>query len=151
MGFTLSLLLNFICSPWLLNNARLRLCCQHCLDSIFFFFYILFLLYCICCTALWCNSVAFKRAIEINFDLTWLDLNACSCVLDSVAPLKVLKPKRRSEPWLNSNVRVLRQECRKAERKWKKDKLQVSYEILKNALSAYHHSVKNAKLNIFLN
>ncbi len=27
-----------------------------------------------CCTALWCNSVVFKRAIEINFDLTWLDL-----------------------------------------------------------------------------
>ncbi len=70
---SLSLLLNLICSPWLLNNARLRLCCQLGLDSIVFFFVVflhtvfavLYLLY-----STLCNSVAFKRAIEINFDLT---------------------------------------------------------------------------------
>lgn len=37
--------------------------------------------------------------------------NAYSCILDSVAPLKVSKPKRRSEPWMNSNIQAFRLEC----------------------------------------
>ncbi|KAI2651126.1 hypothetical protein H4Q32_019149 [Labeo rohita] len=58
--------------------------------------------------------------------------NSCSISIDSVAPLKLKKAKDESciQPWLNAHTRVLRQQCRKAERKWKKDKLQVSYECL---------------------
>lgn len=38
---------------------------------------------------------------------------------------------------MNSNTRALRHECRRAERTWLKDKLQVSYEILRDCLIKY--------------
>jgi len=51
----------------------------------------------------------------LNF--SWLN------ALNETAPLKPYKPKPKSEPWLNMDIRRLRQGSRKAERKWKKDKL----------------------------
>ncbi len=49
----------------------------------------------------------------------------CKDVLDIVAPLKTKQRKVRSDPWLNDEIRSLRQICRQAERKWKKNKLQI--------------------------
>ncbi len=73
--------------------------------------------------------------------------NSCSISIDSVAPLKPRKAKRNniSQPRLDANTRALRQEYRKAERKWKRDKLQVSYQCLKACLASYQKSVKEAK------
>ncbi len=73
--------------------------------------------------------------------------NSYSISIDSVAALKPRKAKRNniSQPWLNANTRALRQECRKAERKWKRDKLQVSYQCLRACLASYQKSVKEAK------
>ncbi len=56
---------------------------------------------------------------------------ACSEVLNTTAPLKPKKSKPKTEPWLSDNIRSLRQACRRAERKWKKDKLQISPFITK--------------------
>lgn len=67
--------------------------------------------------------------------------SSCLEILDVVAPLKVRGKKVKSQPWLNSTTHALRQECRRAERKWVKDKLQVSYE--------YQRAVKLAKSNYF--
>lgn len=74
---------------------------------------------------------------------------SCSDILDVVAPFKARKNKVKLQPWLNSSTRALRQECRRAERKWLKDKLQVSYEILKNCLNEYQRAVKLARANYF--
>lgn len=69
--------------------------------------------------------------------------------MDAVAPLKRKKMKVAGQPWLNDDTRALRQECRKAERKWKKDRLQISFDILKSSLFNYQMAVKQAKSNFF--
>ncbi len=55
----------------------------------------------------------------------------CSNVLNAVAPFRTLQSKIRSEPWIDDSIRSLRRCFRRAERKWKKDKLHVSFEILR--------------------
>ncbi len=55
----------------------------------------------------------------------------CSNVLDFVAHFKTKKLKLQVKPWLNNATRTSRQEWRKAERKCKEDKLQVSYDIMR--------------------
>ncbi len=72
---------------------------------------------------------------------------ACSEVLNTTAPLKPKKSKPKTEPWLSDNIRSLRQACRRAERKWKKDKLQISY--LKTALQIFRKQWNPLSLSIF--
>uniref|UniRef100_A0A8C6VRF7 Reverse transcriptase domain-containing protein n=1 Tax=Nothobranchius furzeri TaxID=105023 RepID=A0A8C6VRF7_NOTFU len=76
---------------------------------------------------------------------------ACSVALDSVAPLKLRQKKIISDPRLNDNTRALRRQCRTHERKWKKDKLQISQQMLKDSLAAYQKAVRSAKNNYFAN
>ncbi len=82
-------------------------------------------------------------------ELLTLFTSVCSNILDSIAPLKTTCFKPKSEPWLNDSTRATRRLCRRAERKWKKDKLQVSYEIFKNRLSNYQKTVKMARVKYF--
>lgn len=49
------------------------------------------------------------------------------------------------QPWLSDRTRAARREYRKAEHRWKKDKLQVSFQILKDCLQHYQNVVKEAK------
>ncbi len=46
-------------------------------------------------------------------------------------------------------IRSLRQECRRAERKWKKDKLPISYIMLRDALTTFQEAAKMARANYF--
>lgn len=62
-----------------------------------------------------------------------------------MAPVKVKHPRTCSQSWLNDSTRALRRTCRQAERKWKKDKLQVSFDILRMSRLSYQESVKMAK------
>lgn len=71
--------------------------------------------------------------------------STCSNVLNAVAPLRTFQSKARSEPWIDDSIRSLRRCCRRAERKWKKDRLHVSFEILKDSLFKYQKAVKKAK------
>lgn len=71
--------------------------------------------------------------------------SSCRTVLDSVAPLKTVQPKPKPEPWFNDRTRAVKQECRRAERRWKKDKLQVSFQILKDCWRRYQDTVTKAK------
>ncbi len=57
--------------------------------------------------------------------LTSTFLSICADTLDIVAPLKIMRPRPKSEPWLNNTTRAARRECRRAERRWKKDKTRV--------------------------
>lgn len=52
--------------------------------------------------------------------------------------------------WLDI-VNIIAQSCRKVERKWKKDKLQISFNRFKNCLSFYQRAVKKAKSFCFSN
>lgn len=71
--------------------------------------------------------------------------STCSSILDTVAPPKTKRTKSLRQPWLNETTCALRRKCSHAERKWKKDKLEVSVEILYNCLSKYRKTVKTAK------
>lgn len=73
----------------------------------------------------------------------------CENVLDTVAPLKPQNFKPRTEPWRDDTICSLRQICRRAERKCKRDKLQVSFEMLRDSLSQYQKSLKVAKSRYF--
>ncbi len=42
--------------------------------------------------------------------------STCVDVLDSVAPVKSSELKPKSEPWVDANIRSLRQICRRAEK-----------------------------------
>lgn len=66
-----------------------------------------------------------------------------------MAPLKIKYQKPKSEPWVNEAVREIRRTCRQAKRKWKKDKLQVSYELLRDALSKFQWAMSSAKSKYF--
>ena len=77
-----------------------------------------------------------------SFNSLWMVMNGyrywllCSCKVQICLNIcvfwkKVLKyTKSLPEPWLNDNACSLRHACRQAERKWKKKKLQFSFEIL---------------------
>ncbi len=67
------------------------------------------------------------------------------------ALLKPYKPKSKPEPWLNSEIRLLRQACRKAKHKWKKDNLHISFQLFKESLLVYQSAVKSAKATYFSN
>ena len=57
-------------------------------------------------------------------------------VLDTIAPVKVrmVKSTQRA-PWRKEeSVRAQKRECRRAERKWRKSKLQIHYEVYKEKL-----------------
>ncbi len=71
--------------------------------------------------------------------------SSCQTILDSVAPSKIMQPKAKPEPWFSDRTRAARREFRKPERRWKKDKLQVSSLILKDCWSYYQNTVKEAK------
>ncbi|KAL6459500.1 hypothetical protein MHYP_G00329720 [Metynnis hypsauchen] len=71
--------------------------------------------------------------------------SSCRNILDSVAPLRSIQPKVKPEPWFNDRARAAKRECRKAERRWKKDKLQVSFQILKDSWRSYQNTIKETK------
>uniref|UniRef100_A0A8C6M722 Reverse transcriptase domain-containing protein n=1 Tax=Nothobranchius furzeri TaxID=105023 RepID=A0A8C6M722_NOTFU len=82
-------------------------------------------------------------------DLSSWFYSTCRTALDTVAPLKTRRPKTKCEPWLNEMTRAVRRDCRRAERKWKKDKLQVSFQMLKDCWRQYQRTVKEAKRKHF--
>uniref|UniRef100_A0A8C6Q3C2 Reverse transcriptase domain-containing protein n=1 Tax=Nothobranchius furzeri TaxID=105023 RepID=A0A8C6Q3C2_NOTFU len=75
--------------------------------------------------------------------------SACLMVMDTIAPLKVRRPKPKFDPWLNSHTHELRRLCRRCERKWKKDKLSISHELFRNALDEYQKAVRNSRNKYF--
>lgn len=49
-----------------------------------------------------------------------------------MAPLKIGPLKTKIEPWLKDAVLAVRRECRRAEREWKEDKLQVCFQLVRD-------------------
>ncbi|XP_039879700.1 uncharacterized protein LOC120728698 [Simochromis diagramma] len=72
-------------------------------------------------------------------------LTTCSSILDIVAPIKMKRPRTYSQCWLNDSVRALRRMCRRDERRWRKDNLQSSYDILCISRSKFQSAARTAK------
>lgn len=72
-------------------------------------------------------------------------LVTCLNIVKNIAPLKCKRSKEKSVPLFNDSIRSLRQVCRRAEHKFRKDRLQVSNEMLKESLSFFQKAVKSAK------
>ncbi|KAL7394120.1 hypothetical protein ABVT39_020980 [Epinephelus coioides] len=70
--------------------------------------------------------------------------------LESVAPLltKIIKTKP-TPPWRNDNIKRLKRKRRSAERRWRKTKLTVHFEILRKQLKTYNKTVKQARISHF--
>lgn len=68
-----------------------------------------------------------------------------------VAPLEggCFLSTSRSEPWFNDVTRAARRECRRAEHKWKKDKLHVSCDLMRDSWRRYQKFVKEEKTKHF--
>ncbi|KAL7369618.1 hypothetical protein ABVT39_003721 [Epinephelus coioides] len=66
--------------------------------------------------------------------------------LGSVAPLltKIIKTKS-TPPWRNDDIKRLKRKCSSAERRWRKNKLTVHFEILCKQLKTYNKTVKQAR------
>ena len=93
-------------------------------------------------------SVAIFTCSDIE-ELVTLFNASCLETLDCVAPLKQKRVKTITTPWLNAITRSVRKSCSKAKRKWKKEKLQVFYDIFRDSLNIYQNSVKTAKVEYY--
>ena len=70
--------------------------------------------------------------------------------LDIVAPYKIKKKNNSAAtPWINEHTRSLKQECRRAERAWRKSKLTVHQEILRKSTAAYEKARRLARREYF--
>lgn len=74
-----------------------------------------------------------------------------SNVMDAVAPIKTKTIlSRQKTPWRNTlMIKALKTECRKAERKWRKTKLQIHYDLYKQSLCHFNHNLSKARQQYF--
>ena len=91
--------------------------------------------------------------IEIN-NLVFHFNDLCLQSLDVVAPLKTKKINTggtNSSPWVNDEIRSLKRECRKVERRWKKSNLSLHFDQMKLLLSSFNKKVEAARITYFSN
>jgi len=68
-------------------------------------------------------------------------------VIDHIAPAKVKRNmSKQKSPWRTTMpVNALKRECRKAERKWRKTKLHIHYDIYKQSLGNFNIALRKAR------
>ena len=72
--------------------------------------------------------------------------NKLKSTLDSIAPTKQkTTSSKQKPPWRNECVNTQKRNCRKAERRWRKTKLQVHYEMLKEQQNIYNTAIREAR------
>uniref|UniRef100_A0A672KWI2 Reverse transcriptase domain-containing protein n=1 Tax=Sinocyclocheilus grahami TaxID=75366 RepID=A0A672KWI2_SINGR len=74
-------------------------------------------------------------------------------VIDDIAPLKVSrKTGRQKSAWRKSTaVQSMKRQCRKAERMWRKTKLEIHYSIYKDSLRTFNVELGKARQSFFSN
>ena len=72
-------------------------------------------------------------------------------IMDTIAPLKTKSvTEKQKAPWkLNPTVKLLKRECRKTERKWRKSKLQIHFQIHREMLCKYNLEISKARQSFF--
>lgn len=91
------------------------------------------------------SAISAAAQLSTPDELIALFYSQCTSILDSVAPLRHSQSKLKSHYWLDEETRSMRQACRKAERRWKKDRLTVSLEMFKSSLATFQTAAKKAK------
>lgn len=104
-----------------------------------------------CSKTSWLYSLQDSSSSTNPEELLTLLTSTCADILDLVAPLRPKHSRLQPEPWLNKSTRAIRQRCRQAEQRWKRDKLLVSLYYLWDCLSEYQKAVKSAKTNYLSN
>ncbi len=107
------------------------------------------------------TSVLFMKGISltpsISADSVDLLLNSFNSkvknVIDDIAPIKVSKKNGRQKSfWRKSTaVQNMKRQCRKAERMWRKTKLEIHYSIYKDSLHAFNLELATARQTFFSN
>ncbi len=107
------------------------------------------------------TSVLFMKAISltpsisadsVDFLLDSFDSKVKN-VIDDIAPIKVSKKNGRQKSfWRKSTaVQNMKRQCRKAERMWRKTKLEIHYSIYKDSLHAFNLELATARQTFFSN
>ncbi len=107
------------------------------------------------------TSVLFMKSISLtpsisadSVDLLLDSFNSkVKNVIDDIAPIKVSKKTGRQKSfWRKSTaVQSMKRQCRKAERMWRKTKLEIHYSIYKDTLHAFSVEVATARQTFFSN
>ncbi len=107
------------------------------------------------------TSVLFMEAISstprISADSVDLLLDSFNSkvknVIDDIAPIKVSKKTgTQKSVWRKSTaVQNMKRQCRKAERMWRKTKLEIHYSIYKDSLHAFNVELATARQTFFSN
>ena len=71
--------------------------------------------------------------------------------LDSIAPLKHKNIAKQTAPWRNEDIKLLKKSCRKAERKWRRTKLQTHRDTYLELRSAFNKALRSARKDHFSN
>ena len=70
--------------------------------------------------------------------------------MDAVAPIKTKKTLSSETSWRNTMmIKALKTECRKAERKWRKTKLQIHLDLYKQSLCNCNYELLKARQQHF--
>uniref|UniRef100_A0A667WJC6 Reverse transcriptase domain-containing protein n=1 Tax=Myripristis murdjan TaxID=586833 RepID=A0A667WJC6_9TELE len=77
--------------------------------------------------------------------------SSCTYILDSIAPVRLRRSRAASLPWITEEVRNTKRQCRRAERKWKKDRNCTSLATLKDLMFCYQLKIKEARNCYFSN
>lgn len=100
---------------------------------------------------MWCKLNQRSDSISLTADdYTNSLISTCSHILYAVAPVKGKSPRTHSQIWSNDTKCVLPQACRQAERRWKKDRLQFSLDILRMSPLEFQNAAKMAKAAFLL-
>ncbi len=107
------------------------------------------------------TSVLFMKAISLTPSISadYVDLlldsfdSKVKNVIDDIAPIKVSKKNgRQNSFWRKSTaVQNMKRQCRKAERMWRKTKLEIHYSIYKDSLHAFNLELATARQTFFSN
>lgn len=95
------------------------------------------------------HSTGIQQALSSPETFLFEFNSTCVRIMDAIAPARRKRPRSTYQPWLNDVTHAHRRHCRQAERRWRKDGLQVSLGILRDTRLAYQRAVSAAKSNIY--
>ena len=98
------------------------------------------------------KMISFSRISSDNVDdLLSNFTSSVSYVFDNIAPVKVRMVKdRQKAPWRKEvSVRAQKNECRRAERKWRKSKLREDYKKYREQLGLFNMTLRRARESYF--
>ena len=71
-------------------------------------------------------------------------------ILDNIAPIRTTtRTRARYSPWMNDSLRALKRKCRVTERLWRKTKLEVHRQSLRDEISSYNNAVRSERKAYF--